>query len=884
MHQPLNQSAPAETSSAPGVERVRMSPRGDLLLAAERHALNRLFHDDPLEAVLQTLNNGIERTFDDLRCSILLLARDGRTLHVGAAAGLPEAYNRAIDGLTIGEGVGSCGTAAARGETVLVDDIQHDPLWREFRDLAARFELAACWSTPVRSAAGDVLGTFAVYARRPGPAAPLVLEALRHLSHLAGVAIERWRSREALQMSEQRFRDFAAAASDWFWEMDDRLRFTWLSDRFREATGMAPERLLGRTPGQVGFGASDDNAWQTHQDHLAARRPFRDVVLAYESEDGTAAWFSINGTPLFDAEHRFIGYRGTGTDITQRILVERELRTSEARFRQFAESAADWLWEVDASHRFVFASDGFEKSTGVKVEDVIGRSRADLLRAHVDAKSLGEHLQVVQRHEHFRDVELRWRRPDGMVRHLRTTGVPVLDDNHAFRGYRGTTRDITEQQQLLQRISYQATHDSLTGLLNRHAFEQRLQGALEDSRARNVEHALCYLDLDQFKVVNDTCGHVAGDEMLRRIAALLQSHVEPPTVIARLGGDEFGLLMSDTSTLEAARQAEGLFPAFNAFRFRWDGKTFGVGVSVGVAAINHATGGVTRALSAADSACYLAKEEGRQRVHVYTDDDSALARRQGEMQWVARLTRAIAEDRFELAFQPIQPLLRSAEGLHYEVLLRLRDDDDSLVPPGAFLGAAERYNLVVELDRWVLSTTLAWLARQPAHLASLDLCSINLSGPALADERFLAFVIAEFERSGIPGRHICFEITETAAIANLGRAVHFIDTLRQLGCSFALDDFGSGLSSFAYLKTLPVDYLKIDGVFVRDIAEDAIDRAMVASINEIGHVMGKQTIAEFVEDEHILAVLKEIGVDYAQGYHLGRPAPLKDLLVDVDAA
>lgn len=429
---------------------------------------------------------------------------------------------------------------------------------------------------------------------------------------------------------------------------------------------------------------------------------------------------------------------------------------------------------------------------------------------------------------------------------------------------------------MLEDLEYAASHDALTALVNRQEFERRLQRVLETARAEQVEHALCYLDLDQFKVINDTCGHVAGDELLAQIAMLLRGQVRERDTLARLGGDEFGVLMEHCSLAQAERVAKALREAIEGLRFVWEGRSFDIGVSIGLVSITEFSESIANVLSAADRACYAAKDEGRNRVHVYHEDNAELARRHGEMQWATRIPRALEEHRFHLVSQPIVPLNSGvSRGEHYEVLIRMEDEEGRIVLPGAFLPAAERYNLSVKIDRWVTGRTLQWLADDPKRLRNLFLCTINLSGHSLGDEAFLQFIIRLFDQSNVPPKKICFEITETATIANLFNATRFMKALKELGCQFALDDFGSGFSSFAYLKSLPVDFLKIDGVFVRDIVDDPINLAMVKSINEIGHAMGKRTIAEHVENDAILEkLLSEIGVDYVQGYGIARPQRL----------
>lgn len=427
-------------------------------------------------------------------------------------------------------------------------------------------------------------------------------------------------------------------------------------------------------------------------------------------------------------------------------------------------------------------------------------------------------------------------------------------------------------------IRHMAFHDPLTGLFNRHHFEQRLSEALLDIREDRTGHALLYLDLDQFKVVNDTCGHVAGDELLKQLSMVLQSQMRESDVLARLGGDEFGVLLEYCPRERAEQIAIKLLQAINNFRFSWGGKAFSVGGSIGLAPITTPNSSVSDLLRCADLACYAAKDLGRNRVHVYTADDLDLLRRQGEMQWVSRISAALEEDRFILYRQNIFPL-NSGHGTPSccEMLIRMHDETGNLVLPGAFLPAAERYNLAPAIDRWVVRNLLESVARaRKLGIPTPDSIFVNISGTTLNDNGFFGFVHEQLGQTGLPASSLCFEITETAAIANLARAVDFIESFRREGCRFALDDFGAGLSSFSYLKAIPVDYLKIDGNFVKNILDSAMDCAIVEAINQIGHVVGLKTVAEFVENDRLNQRLRKMGVDYAQGFGLHRPEPMKN--------
>ncbi|MGR8930404.1 MAG: EAL domain-containing protein [Gammaproteobacteria bacterium] len=466
---------------------------------------------------------------------------------------------------------------------------------------------------------------------------------------------------------------------------------------------------------------------------------------------------------------------------------------------------------------------------------------------------------------------------NGNILWVRETARLVSTEHHHLKRLLLVCEDVTETRRLADRIAYQASHDELTGLTNRRQFDIYIQDLVTQAQSDHSSHIMCYLDLDQFKVVNDTCGHMAGDELLRQLGELLKQNVRKTDVLARLGGDEFGILMPQCSREQALIAGNKLRNAIADFQFGWENRSFSISVSIGIAAINHTSGNAVDILKEADAACYAAKEKGRNRVHVFSSADDELAERQGEMQWVEKIRIGIEENRFELYGQLIVPITDTEENLHFETLLRYRDEHGNIIPPGAFLPAAERYNLAPALDRWVIAKLFTHLGSTPGFIERLELCSVNLSGLTLSDESMLNFIDEQFQKWRIPTYKICFEITETAAISNLSYAKHFIDSLRNKGCMFSLDDFGSGLSSFAYLKNLPVDFLKIDGLFVKDILEDKIDWTMVKAINEVGHVMNKKTIAEFVENQNIFDLLKNMGVNYAQGYGIAKPIPLREL-------
>jgi diguanylate cyclase (GGDEF)-like protein len=442
----------------------------------------------------------------------------------------------------------------------------------------------------------------------------------------------------------------------------------------------------------------------------------------------------------------------------------------------------------------------------------------------------------------------------------------------------------TAKRRAEQELRFHACHDPLTGLLNRREFERAMEQAVRTAQRDRSQHVLCYLDLDQFKIVNDTCGHIAGDELLRQLSASLGRHVRGSDTLARLGGDEFGLLLVNCPLDEGLKIVAAMQELIRDFRFHWRDAAFQVGCSIGVTMIGSETAEPAEAMSAADVACYVAKEQGRNRCHVYEADDRELAQRRREMQWISIIGTALEKNSLVLYQQPIYRIARDAGPVlaGYEILLRMLDDSGALIPPNVFIPAAERFKLMASVDRWVVRRLFSAIAGGqigPEMLHDDLLMFINISAATINDATFFDYVQQQMAEFSIPPRRVCLEITESAAIANLAASTPLFARLRQLGCRFALDDFGSGLSSFGYLRHLPVDFVKIDGGFVRNIAHNVVDMAMVEAINKISHVMGLQTIAEFVESEEVLHALRQLGVEYAQGYLLGRP----QVLVDADA-
>jgi len=544
-------------------------------------------------------------------------------------------------------------------------------------------------------------------------------------------------------------------------------------------------------------------------------------------------------------------------------------------------SITDSVITVDLNGVIQYINPAAELLFNTRKKDVPGLHLTDLVRIVSD--SSGEHIKdpLTECFKKLKTVHLPEHSSliagnDKLVA-VEASVAPMKNNEDNIIGAVMVIQDVSHTRKLTRQLSYQASHDMLTGLYNRLKFEEYLEEALLNVMEERRVHSLCYLDLDQFKLVNDTCGHVAGDELLRQLPDLFHKVLRSGDVVARLGGDEFGILLENCELTQATVLADKIRQEIKEFRFVWEEKVFAIGVSIGVVGIDENTTDISKIMSSADLACYAAKDSGRNRVHVYEHSDELVSERHGEMHWTGRITRAMEEDRFVLYQQPIVGV-SSDSNEHYEVLLRMIDENGEIVPPGAFIPAAERYNLMTGIDRWVISEVFKQIALDcPADSVRNNdkVISINLSGDSLSDDGLYEYIVSLKNELGISLSNICFEITETVAISNLVKAKSLINSLKQHGCRFSLDDFGSGLSSFAYLKNLPVNYIKIDGSFVKDVSRDPVDRAMVVSIQQMGSVMKLEIIAEWVEDEETLTTLKEIGVDFAQGYHLGRPQEIK---------
>jgi len=570
----------------------------------------------------------------------------------------------------------------------------------------------------------------------------------------------------------------------------------------------------------------------------------------------------------------------TTIDITlYKSRIHKELQRQERWYNSILHSVADALIAVDPDHQIQLMNPAAETLTGwtestargIRVSDVFQifdqHTQLQVPVFESDGAPQGEGSL------YFESVYLK--NKQGAQIHIEGTVSPIRNESGEIEGTAVAFRDVTDIKKMSDTIIYQASHDALTGLINRDELFSRLTGLTQQGGNSDALHCFLYVDLDQFKLVNDVCGHQAGDELLLQVSRDLLALTDGNHTLGRLGGDEFGLILHDTGSEQGLQTARQVLQLLNR-KFIWQKSAFHITASIGLIPVSGSTTDAFNVLAAADDACLLAKEQGGNTVQIYQTADYKFLKRRGEMQWISRLTHALEEDRFVLYFQPIVSLNGKMDEKK-EILIRLKNNDGQLVSPGDFIPAAERYNLMPQIDRWVLREVMHYARKKQERDGDCEVYCINISGASLADETLLDFIITHLKETGTDPHAICLEITETTAIQNLSRAVGFMKQLRRAGVTFALDDFGNGFSSFAYLKSLPVDYLKIDGSFVKDIDGDPIDLAMVEAVNSIGHVMGMKTIAEYVKDQTIMKMLRKMGVDYAQGFAIAAPEPLPEL-------
>ncbi len=853
--------------------------QAELVAAGERRALEKIASSEPLTVALNSITEVVERILPESLCCIRMYDPVRRTLHHVVGSSLPREYVALMDQVPAEIRFGSCAAAVALQRQIIVPDIAKDALWEYRREAALKAGLHACWSTPITGAGGRLLGTFATYMKRAGMPSRRDLELVGRMAQLAKIAIERRLSEDALRESERRFRGLFENVVEGVYQVT--------LEGFLLSANPALIAMLGYGSLQElrSIGSTEALYVDPGKRQQLIRQLIRDgelVEAEYElrRKDGSVITITENARLNRDERGQPTGFEGTVTDITERKRVEQRFYEEKERAEVTLQSIADAVITTDRAGTVDYVNPVAEKMTGWPVADARGRNVTEIVKlvADVGKEPIRDPVQTVLASGeplHLADqTALVSRR--GLEVPIQATVAPIRDRAGRTSGAVIVFSDVSRERRMKRLLSYQAAHDALTGLINRREFESRLNSAIETSVADHaVRHAMIYVDLDQFKVVNDTCGHPAGDQLLRQVTGLLQTRVRANDVLARLGGDEFGVLLEHCSPEQALRIADALRQSIHDLRFQWGTNTMQIGASIGIVEINHHTESVATLLSAADIACYSAKDGGRNRVQVY--DPASASARHREMRWMSRLTNARDEGRLDIMFQPIVRLAAPARTRpHYELLLRLHDENGSMVLPDEFIPAAERYNLMPSLDRWVVEKVLRDIV--PSTRDGVDeaafTVAINLSGTTLSDPSFLEFLIETLEAHEPTPGALCFEVTETAAITNLGHASYLMREMASRGCLIALDDFGSGLSSFNYLRTLPVHYLKIDGKFVQNVASDPIDRSMVEAIVQIGRAIGIETVAERVETEEVMRTLRQIGVGYAQGYLIGRPAPM----------
>jgi diguanylate cyclase (GGDEF)-like protein/PAS domain S-box-containing protein len=761
---------------------------------------------------------------------------------------------------------------------VFVPDVTNDAHWADRRQVVLDAGFRAVWSMPIKGASGKLLGSVAIFHPEPGMPDSREQVLQSHAVRLAALAIERNLAEEALRASESKFRGLFEGVIEGVYQSTRDGRLVSVNSAFVKMLGYGSAEEMYALPSSVMlyWSAPDRTEFVRRVD---TDGEVRSMEVTLRRRDGTQVVALENSRGVRDGAGRIIGYEGTVADITERKRAEQAIHAEKDRALVTLQSIGDAVITTDAAGQIDYLNPVAERLTGWTLHEARGRAIGDVLQL-IDESTRKPVAYTLDRVliagetsiPSDRNVLVN-RRGEELA--IQETASPIRNREGAAIGAVIVFGDVTKERRLKRALSYQASHDALTGLINRREFDVRLETAVIAAQRGEAEYVLLYVDLDQFKVVNDTCGHSAGDRLLRDITSLLQTRVRASDTIARLGGDEFGMLLERCSLEQAERVADSIRQAIHSYRFLWGANSLSVGASIGVVRIARDTTSAASVLSAADIACYAAKDGGRNRVQIYERDHGT--NRHREMQWVGRIARAVEDGRLELYAQRIVGISANrSDTPFFEIMVRLRDEDGTLVPPNEFIPAAERYNVMVMVDRWVVGRAIELLSACVKQGRRLPLLAVNLSGTSINDEDFLEFVLSRLHDDQV-ARALCFEITETAAVASLSKATHFMRELKARGCRFSLDDFGSGVSSFVYLKTLPVDFLKIDGHFAAHVATDVVDRSMVEAIAKIGSAMEVATIAEKVENAEVLQVLKQIGVDYIQGFHLAEPCAIEEV-------
>ena len=679
-----------------------------------------------------------------------------------------------------------------------------------------------------------------------------------------------------IQGRDRLFKDFARTLPEIVIVHDEKIMLA--NESAASLVGLEPAQLVGRDVSDLVKPAYRALFRKTLQKRLAGEEVPRRLEIQLINGAETGLWVEAQSSAI--EFHGNPAILTVARDVSHRKSLEVSLSRSKRQAQYTLESISEGVITTDNDGRIDYMNLSAETLVGTNRDDAAGHRVGELftLVDDADRRPLGDPVErclAMRRRVNMgrRAVMIS---QDGEHEHsVEITASPIRGPGNSISGTVVVFHDVSEIRGLTRQMSYQATHDPLTGLINRREFERRLDEAMDTAHAEEAVHMLFYMDLDRFKAVNDSCGHLAGDNMLREVAGLIKDEVRESDFVGRLGGDEFGALLIGCPIDKARQIASDICNAIADYRFVWKDKIFNIGISIGLVEISHASGTLQDVMSAADSACYVAKQHGRGRVHVYSARDEAIARERGDIQWLRELQTALHENGFELAVQPIIAMRGTADtGPAFEVLIRLPDERGKAADTAEFLRPAERYQLMPQIDRWVVNTTLVAISSGEIKLAANRSCAINISGQTLGDESFLGFVVDALDRTGIAPSSICFEVTEKAILSNVQHAQRFIEVLHGIGCEFSLDDFGSGLGSFSSLKHLPIDYLKIDGTYTRNLDSDQVNQEMVSAMIKLARTMQFRIVAEQVEHQEDFDWLRDVGVDFVQGHFVEAPTTL----------
>ncbi len=850
--------------------------RNEDLAYAQNKILEMIAASTPFDRTMRSICRCTEKISSGMRVAVMMLDGHQQTLSIEEAPSLPDAFRVQVDFARVSELGLACSVAAHRNRETVVANISTDMAWKHLHAAAEEHNIKACWSLPLCATAGNVIGTLDAYIDEARQPTTDELDKLGRMARLAGIAIKRQLDEEKLRSSEGRYRGLFENVVDGVYITSREGDIITVNPALVEMLGYDSDEELkssGRTT-KLYVNPID-------RERVFARLEAQGFVKNFEyrlrRKDGREIVVLENSRAVYNKDGEIVAHEGTITDITDRKVAETRVFEEKERAQVTLQSIGDGVITTDAEGRIDYINPVAQDLSGWDIRSVRGKPIEEILTIVNEHTRSTVENPVTRCLKEGRVIALA---ENSVLIARQGTEIPIQDSAAPIRDRIGNIigavmvfHDVSKETRLFRQLSYQASHDAVTGLINRREFENQLVAALESTYSNpQLTHGVLYVDLDQFKVVNDTFGHTAGDELLSKVSEIIQANIRSTDILARLGGDEFGVLLERCDEARAIDVAESIRAAVEEFRFVWQDAFTNVRCSIGVMVVTEESPSVASVMSSADVACYSAKDLGRNQIHLYRDSDASV--RHEEMKWVSRITSAVEDNRLELFYQPIIGIGEQAEGTpgHYELLLRMRDENGELVQPDQFIPAAERYNMMSTLDRWVVREALGKLADRNTDGGSARFTlAINLSGTSLSEDRFLEFVIEELKNQKLPDGAICFEITETAAISNLSRVVHFMQALKQLGCKFSLDDFGSGLSSFTYLKNLPVDYLKIDGQFIRNVVENSVDESMVRAINQVGQAMGIETIAERVENREVFDKLGELGVSFAQGYYIARP-------------